>query len=543
MPPKKRSGARGHGLPKITSQAILDRRAMVAVESEFLENGGHLLDRHSLDFGVDGSIIFNFRGRAAGYRTYLQVKGTETRDTETKLGFKYPCKVKTIRYLQKQNGPAYFAIYNAIARTLYVRPVYEMVAWLNACRGSAWEEGQRTVTLTFLNSSRLTAERIRRFAVEARAWSENEEIARDVRYLRREVSKYATVRSTAGEKAGESYVWMSLRGSFTASGTADVVNMLLVLANLMHGLSLCSLYEARTSGAYEPAALSTSGLGTMDLADLAERLSRTVTQHKDLLKKFKEALAKTKPSPKDNSSWTPPRHSGLATPPVEKLDAKEAAKQVVDYLRSMGLQVVIETGNLELMVKCGKATGLLSFRGYGRPTKPRLVQELRARVGSVAASAAAFFIKLCQLESIGLDKWKKPDTPPKPPIPIGTVSPNLDDFLSALLEGAIAAGSWPEAATLSATQLVSARVARMPSWTQPDQDNALDYQKKMAQRYAMEALRDVRLRMPFTFTFHWGLQRLESFILIGPAELISLVLLGPVGFHELGGCKTQAGPQ
>jgi hypothetical protein len=75
----------------------------------------------------------------------------------------------------------------------------------------------------------------------------------------------------------------------------------------------------------------------------------------------------------------------------------------------------------------------------------------------------------------------------------------------------------------------------MPIWTEPDSDLALAHQQGSVRRYARDALADVRRYMPFTFAFHWGMDRVEAHVITCPAELAAYVLVGPKRFHDLGG--------
>lgn len=109
-------------LPSMSEESETETLAVNAIERQFLEAGGHRLEHITPDLGRDNRLIFKCDGRARGYTTSLQVKGTRTIDTESKRGFKFPCKVSNLIYLSEDAAPAYYMIHNCDAdRTYFAR--------------------------------------------------------------------------------------------------------------------------------------------------------------------------------------------------------------------------------------------------------------------------------------------------------------------------------------------------------------------------------------------------------------------------------------
>jgi hypothetical protein len=529
--PRKRTDT---PLPRITSQSHADKVAMNAVEALFLENGGHQLDRHSLDYGVDGTLIFNEAGGAPGYSTNLQVKGTYTHDTDTKRGFKFRCEVKTIKHLIGSLSPSYWVVHNCRTKTTYAREVHELAVFLDQCC-QGWRK-QEKVTVTFLENSRLTPERIAKIAAESRAWAfEHEKTMETVKYLEKQVRRFATIRSSEDQGRSGNFVWIALKGGFVARRAGDVLGVLEFVGNLMYGLSLCTLYRQRAEKGYRPYALSSTGFGTLDITELTARLNTIEDRHRDLLRTRKDLIRKTTPTPASNPDWKAPRERGLLGPDIEELDAETAIAELTAHLERLGLRVRRDNKDpLDLLVECGDAKGILSLGVFGTTVSQKRTRATRDRLNEVSACAATLLIKLCQGEKVGFHRWDKPETELHPKIPIGTALPLLDEFEADLISGAIERNSWPEQG-YSATRTAMGYAHRMPIWTEPDSDLALAHQQGIVRRYARDALADVRRYMPFTFAFHWGMDRVEAHVITCPAELAAYVLVGPKRFHDLGG--------
>jgi hypothetical protein len=381
----------------MTEESKTDRLAMNAIERIFLENGSHELEVPSRDYGRDGRLIFNVEGGAEGYSTSLQVKGTRSIDTERFCAFKFRCEVKTLLYLRQCQAPAYWVVHNCKSNTTYVREVHDLVNHLDASR-PGWRR-KSTVPVMLRQEMLLTPERIKRIAQEARAWAmERDTTWATVRAIERQVGRYASIR----RNQSASFMWMSLRGGFNASSAADVMQMLLFMSNLMHGLTLCALYRQRMAKGLSPNDFASTAFGTLDLTDLTDRLNAVQQRHRALLARTRGVLLRTRPSPLPNTDWVPPKKRGLMGPNLDKLkSARRAAVAVARYLNRLGLVVNADAVDpLDLVVRCESALGLLSLGVFGAKVTRERTLKVRSRLRTLRGSAATILVRLSQGEHL-----------------------------------------------------------------------------------------------------------------------------------------------
>lgn len=112
-------------LPRMTDESDIDKRAVAAVTTQFLTFGGHQLENPKQDYGRDDRLIFRDSGRARGYSTSLQVKGTESIEATGRCAFKFTVDVQNLAYLDEGPEPAYYLIHDVRSGETYWREVHE----------------------------------------------------------------------------------------------------------------------------------------------------------------------------------------------------------------------------------------------------------------------------------------------------------------------------------------------------------------------------------------------------------------------------------
>lgn len=384
-----------------------------------------------------------------------------------------------------------------------------------------------------MGQSLLSSEEIERISAEANAWAmERRTTKAVVEFIENEVKRFAGVDISPVELSPGVFLWSKLSGVFHVSRAKDSVDMLLLMANLSHGLVLCHMFRQRVEEMMLPHEVTESGLGAMQLTDLTRRLNEVREQHIRLIEEHGDGVEAAVPQPTDDLEWTAPDAEGMVSPRFNDLDAHEAADSLVRRFTRIGFGTDRRGG--DLVVACGRAKGLVSLSVFGSSVKRTQIDQIREDVDMLGASTGVILIKWCQYERLGLHAWDRPAEEPMPKIPIGTAVPCIQDFEASLLGSAIEAGSWPDK-SIDAAEIPLGVSKKMPDWAEPGSEEAGQFQQAVVQRFARDALESIRRHAPYSFAIIWGIERVEVHTMMSPADLAVYVLRGPAAFKEIGG--------
>jgi hypothetical protein len=131
-------------LPQVDRQAVLEELTFKAFEAALPPDRFCFRDERSKDAGVDASVELILQGCSTNFRSQVQLKGTDSQDSNGDGSLSLPVAVSNLNYLL--NGPApIYVLYVAPRNELWYLWAHEERRRLDAANTNWWEQQQVTI--------------------------------------------------------------------------------------------------------------------------------------------------------------------------------------------------------------------------------------------------------------------------------------------------------------------------------------------------------------------------------------------------------------
>lgn len=520
----------------MSRQAQIDRTAVNRIEAEFIEAGGHELEITKQDYGRDSRIIFRDKGHARGFSTSLQIKGTETIDTEKHQAFRFPIDVKNIIYLGESPEPAYYLVHNCNSRCTYYREVHEIHTELDSCI-PGWRSKKGKIGIIFPEENLLTNDRADWMLSEAQAWAyERQTLRGDVTYLEEQVKRFTVVSEEMRETDGGQYFSLAFSGLVRGARFHNILDVLVFARHLAYCYALCKTFRSRVKHSSYPWSITaTSAIGNLNLAELTEKLQDARREYEQLHEKIKVLIGEKSEMAPTNRPITPRSIPGPVMIGLEIDDRSILSDKLRKRYEQMGITVQSSgPGDSDLELSCLGKRALLSLRIFNVPIYKRYIHAFRKRVERENIEVAAMLIHPSQSMNLGSTRWKRSPKIKLLPIPIGTTMPTLGCLDTLLLRTVLKEGPIADV-SLSATEHRVGWSCSLPTWARTNPARG-EYQRDIVRRHAQDALSILDDARFASFIFIDPEKELvEMHTFLNATQLLAYITAGFEAFESIGG--------